>query len=85
MEGIIVNFRGGRHTQYNSQMIVQVAGVDNREKAKGLIGKVIVWSSPAKNEIRGKITQEHGTNGALRVKFEKGMPGQSVGQKVIIS
>ncbi len=84
MEGVIVNFRRGRHTQYNNQMVVQADGIDNKDKARAVIGKTVVWKSPANREIKGKIAREHGTNGALKVIFERGMPGQSVGQKVII-
>ena len=84
MEAVIVNFRRGRHTQYNGQMIIQSASVDNKEKAKALIGKIVIWKSPANKEIKGKVAKEHGSNGALKVIFETGMPGQSVGQKVVI-
>ena len=84
MEGTIANFRGGRHTKHNSQMIVHVKGVDKKDKAAELIGKSVVWSTPAKREIKGKVTNTHGNSGALRVKFDTGMPGQALGQKVKI-
>ena len=79
-----MNFRGGRHTQYDNQMIMLVDGVDSKEKANTLIGKKVTWSSPAKKEIKGLVKSAHGCKGALRVLFEKGMPGQSLGQKVKI-
>jgi len=82
MEAVIVNFRGGRHTKYNTQMIID--SNLSKEKAKSLIGKKIVWTSPAKREIKGEIKTTHGNKGCLRVHFEKGMPGQSIGTKVII-
>ncbi|MBS3132914.1 50S ribosomal protein L35ae [Candidatus Woesearchaeota archaeon] len=85
MEGTIANFRGGRHTKHNSQMIVVVKGVDKKEKAAELIGKQVLWASPAKKEIKGKITAVHGNNGAVRVKFDTGMPGQAISQKVKIN
>lgn len=84
MEGIIVNFRGSHHTQYGNQMIVQASGVDSKEKAEKLVGKKVVWSSSAGKEIKGEVRSAHGNKGALRVLFEKGMPGQSVGAKVKI-
>ncbi len=86
MEGVIVNFRGGKHTQTNNQMVLLPEGINNAEKAKSVIGKSVVWTSNGKNkkEIKGKITHLHGRNGAVRVLFEKGMPGQSVGKKVEI-
>ena len=84
MEGVIVNFRRGRHTVHTTHMIVQVADVDSKEKARALVGKSVVWASSAKNEIKGRVAKEHGRNGALRVIFQRGMPGQSIGQKVAI-
>ena len=30
----------------------------------------------------GKIIRDHGNRGAVRVKFEKGLPGQALGGKV---
>tara|TARA_Y100000310_G_C20525278_1_gene735681 strand:- start:688 stop:888 length:201 start_codon:yes stop_codon:yes gene_type:complete len=63
-------------------MIIKLADVNNKDKAKELIGKTITWKSPAGKEIKGKVTKEHGNSGALRVLFEKGMPGQSIGSSV---
>ena len=81
MEGVIVNFRRGRHTQKDNQMIIIVSGYD-KEKAKELIGKKVVWTSPAGKELKGKISALHGNKGAVRAIFETGMPGQAVGSKV---
>ena len=84
MDGAIANFRGGRHTKHNSQMIMVVKGVDKKAKTSDLIGKTVVWTSPAKKEIKGTVTVAHGNSGAVRVKFQTGMPGQALGQKVKI-
>lgn len=84
MDGVIANFRGGKHTKHNSQMIVYVKGITKKDKAAELVGKAVVWTSPAKKELKGKITATHGNSGAVRVKFETGMPGQAVSQKVKI-
>lgn len=85
MKGVISNYRSGRHTQKDNQMIVIPEGVDSKEKAEKLIGKEVVWKSPAEREIKGKITSIHGNKGAVRVMFEKGMPGQSITNKVTIN
>lgn len=82
MKGTIVNFRRGRKTQKTSHIIVHLNELDSREKAAKLVGKSVVWKSPAGKEIKGKVASAHGNKGALRVIFEKGMPGQSVGNKV---
>lgn len=82
MEGTIVNFRGSHKTKSDNHMIVAVNSIDSKEKAKKLIGKEVSWTSPAEKEIKGKIASSHGNSGALRVIFEKGMPGQAIGTKV---
>lgn len=84
MEGAIVNFRMGRHCQTTNQMIIKPENTDTKEKAIKLIGKEVVWKSPAGKEIKGKITKEHGRNGCVRVLFETGMPGQSISTKLDI-
>ena len=82
MEGVIKNFRRGRTTQKTNHMIVYLDDVSRREKASGLVGKEVGWKSPKGKEINGKVASAHGNKGAIRVIFEKGLPGQSLGTKV---
>ncbi|MBW2988915.1 50S ribosomal protein L35ae [Candidatus Woesearchaeota archaeon] len=84
MEGVIKNFKRGRKTQTTNQMIVVVKNVESREKASELVGKKVTWKSPAGKEIKGEVRSAHGNSGALRVLFERGMPGQSISNKVVI-
>lgn len=84
MEATIVNFRQGKHTQKNNQMVILIDNINNRENAKSYVNKEVVWVTKSGKEMTGKITNTHGNKGALRVHFEKGLPGQSVGTKVII-
>ena len=84
MEGIIVNFRGSRRVKKGNHMILQVNGVDSKDKALKMVGKKVVWKTSAGKAISGKVASAHGSNGALRVIFETGMPGQSLGTKVAI-
>ncbi len=84
MEGVIKNFRRGRKTQTTNQMIVVIKGVDKKEKAAELVGKSVVWKSPAGKEIKGEVRSAHGNSGAIRILFEKGMPGQAIGNKVVV-
>ena len=84
MEAIITNYRRGRHTQTDSHMVIQVPGTDSREAAEKLVGKSVTWKSPAQKEIKGTILAPHGNKGAVRAKFETGMPGQAIGSKVSI-
>ena len=87
MKGLITSFRRGRDVIKGNHMIIQVDGYDDREKAAKLIGKAVVWVSPGKNkkEIKGKIVCPHGNSGSVRAIFERGMPGQSLGEKIEIS
>jgi len=81
MEPTVANFRMGRHHKKDKQMVVKVA--TSPDAAAKFIGKTITWTSPAGKEIKGKVTQLHGRTGSVRVHFsEKGLPGQSLGQKV---
>ena len=63
-------------------MILKVSGVASREDANKLVGKTVVWRSPAGKEIKGEVRSAHGNSGAIRVLFETGMPGQAIGSKV---
>ncbi len=86
MKGIIVNFRGSRRIKKGNQMIVHIEGTDSKDKAKSLVGKAVSWTSPGKEKkvIKGKISSVHGNKGCVRALFEKGMPGQALGQEVSI-
>ena len=85
MDGLISNFRGGRHTKYDNQMVIIAKGVEDKESAQKVLNKTVTWKTPSGKEIKGKIASTHGNKGALRVIFEKGMPGQSIGKKVTIN
>ena len=84
MEGVISNFRRSRHHQYNNHLIIVVQGVESREKAKKLVNKQVSWKSPADKEIKGLVKAAHGNKGAVRVIFERALPGQAVSQKVLL-
>ncbi|MEA3430829.1 MAG: 50S ribosomal protein L35ae [Nanoarchaeota archaeon] len=84
MDAVIVSFRRSRHTQKDNHMILSVPGIEDKEKATPLVGKTVVFTTESKKEIKGKVAAAHGTKGAIRAIFEKGMPGQSLGKKVKI-
>ena len=84
MEGTIVNFRGSRRVKKGNHMIIHLINVDDKDKASKLIGKKVVWKTSAGKQMNGQVTALHGNNGALRVRFDTGMPGQSIGTKVDI-
>ena len=82
MQGTILSYRRGRHTQNVNQMLIELEDVDSREKAKKLLGKKLVWKSPAGKEIKGEIIALHGNKGVVRAKFERNLPGQAITTKV---
>ena len=86
MHGIISNFRGSRKSKRGNYMLITVPGVTSREKAQALVGKSVVWTTPGKEKktITGKVTGSHGNKGGIKALFERGMPGQSLGNDVSI-
>ena len=76
-KGIVVQFRRGRKTIHEKHYLLDV-GANSREEASKLKGKEVVWKSPAGKEIKGKISDAHGTKGLVRAIFEKGLPGQAI-------
>jgi large subunit ribosomal protein L35Ae len=84
MEGVIVNFKRGQRIPSENQMIVQVSGVITKEAAKKLVGKKVAYNT-GKKDLVGVVAAAHGNSGALRVRFETGMPGQAVGKTVKIN
>jgi len=82
MEGRILSYRHGRHTQNVNQMLIELENVNSKEKAKKFIGKKLVWKSPSGKEIKGEIIALHGNKGVIRAKFEKNLPGQAITTKV---
>ncbi len=84
MEGQILQYRRGVRTYHGNQMILSLPAIETREKAKEMFGKSVIWTSPAGKKLVGKVTNVHGNKGAMRVQFETGMPGQAIGQKVLV-
>lgn len=84
MKAVVVSFRRGRKTYKPRQFILQVQGINNKEKASEMINKNVVWRSPSGKEIKGTITATHGNKGLIRALFEKGLPGQAINTEVEI-
>ncbi len=84
MKGIIVNYKGGKHTQVTNQMIISLESTTTREEAEKLVGKKVVYNT-GKKDITGEVRSAHGNSGAIRVLFETGMPGQAIGKTVEIN
>jgi large subunit ribosomal protein L35Ae len=83
MKGIVVQFRRGRKRIHERHYLLDV-GLTNKEEAKKLAGKVVVWKSSGGKEIKGVISDSHGNNGLVRAIFEKGLPGQAITTEINI-
>ncbi len=80
--GKVIQFRRGRKTFKPRHFLIEIEGCDTREKAAKFVGKETVWTSPAKKEIKGKVSSAHGNSGVIRAIFEIGLPGQAIGTDV---
>ncbi len=84
MKGKVIQFRRGRHTIHERHFLIEVDGINSKDKAQTLVGKEVQWVSPGKLKkvIKGKVSGPHGSKGVVRVIFEKGLPGQAVTTEV---
>jgi len=82
MKATIISFRRGRKTQKPRHFIIEVEGIETKEKAIKLIGKKVSWTSIAGKEINGEVMSTHGNKGNVRAVFEKGLPGQAINEEV---
>lgn len=85
-KAIVVQFRRGKTTYTPKHFLIEIEGVDDREKAKTFVGKNVSWTSEGKEPktIKGVIKSAHGNGGVVRAIFEKGLPGQAIGTEVKI-
>ena len=83
MKGIIIQFRRSRHVIHERHFLLDL-GMQNREEAKKLVGRIVEWKSPSGKIISGKISDAHGNKGLVRAIFEKGLPGQALTNEIEI-
>ena len=83
IKGVIKNYRQGVRTQYTNQIIVNIENYD-KEKSKKLVGKKAIWLTSSGKKIIGKVASVHGNKGAVRIRFDKGLPGQAIGTEITI-
>ena len=65
----------------SSECLIQFTDVITAAKAGQLIGRKVIWRGE-KKQLSGRVVGFHGKNGAVRVKFKKGVPGQAIGTTV---
>jgi large subunit ribosomal protein L35Ae len=81
-EGLILNYRIGGKTQHPRQCLMKVLGAGPSD-ARRMIGLKVCWPFDDP-KICGKIVDVHGRKGVLRVRFNRGVPGQALGTRVKI-
>ena len=84
MEGIVTSYRRSRHKQHPDQVLLKFDNV-NFEEAKKLLGKKVSIQVSKKKKLLGKIVDTHGKKGIVRARFRRGVPGQAIGQPVLVS
>ncbi len=86
MEAVISSYRRSIKTQKTNQVLLHIEGVSSKEEAEKFIGKKVKWTSPGKEKkvIEGRIVAVHGNKGVVRAIMNKGLPGQSLGEKVLL-
>lgn len=83
-EGIILSYRRGTNTQYTSQVLVRLL-VNDVKEAKRLIGAKVRLVDRYGNVYRGRILKLHGArNPVVIVRFNRNIPGQALGSRVIV-
>jgi len=76
-----MNYRTGIKTQNPKECLIHFAHITSSGLACQLIQRKVVWTQgPVK--LVGKIFGAHGKNGTVKVKFQKGVPGQAIGTNV---
>ncbi len=78
--GLVVSYRRSRHTQYTKHILLDFNM--SYQEATRLIGKEVEWISSGGKVLKGKIVAPHGRKGVVRAIFNKGLPGEALGQPV---
>ena len=76
-----MNYRTGIKTQKPKECLIHFAHITSSSLAGQLIQRKVVWNHGTSNLV-GKISGVHGNKGTVKVKFQKGVPGQAIGTTV---
>jgi large subunit ribosomal protein L35Ae len=77
----IVNYRIGPREQSSREILIQIIGTEAASQPGKFIGKKVVWKN-ATAKLMGQVVGLHGSNGILKAKFKKGVPGQALGSTI---
>ncbi len=76
-----MNYRIGIKTQKPKECLIKFAHINSASLAGQLFNREVVWKQ-GNCKLVGKIAGSHGKNGVVKVKFQKGVPGQALGTTV---
>jgi ribosomal protein L35AE/L33A len=81
--GVFINYSYGAKMQYPKKGIIKAMNLEPNETGK-VIGWWVGW--PENNpKMFGRIIGPHGKSGLMMAHFKHGLPGNAVGQKVVIT
>nr|MDO8133793.1 50S ribosomal protein L35ae [Candidatus Njordarchaeum guaymaensis] len=83
-KGTFYEYARSRRVQQNNFILIKFLSIKDFSQAARLIGRTVAWESPSGHKLRGKIVSTHGKNGAVKAKFEHGLPANAIGTEVII-
>ncbi len=79
--GTVTAFLHSKFKQDSYRTVVELA---KPEDAAKLIGARVVWAREDGLKILGRVDGLHGRKGALRVRWDRGLPPQALGTSVKI-
>ena len=81
LSGTVTAFRQSKFKQDSYQTIVEIAGA---AEAGPVLGARVVWLRKDGLQLHGRVVATHGSQGAVRVRWNRGFPPQGLGTQVKI-
>ena len=90
VKGAFVGFRRSHRHQVESQALINIQGVNDKQSSKYYNGKRVAYIYKAQTlkqntkyrAVWGKVMGSHGSNGLVRVHFKKNLPPKAMGALV---
>jgi large subunit ribosomal protein L35Ae len=83
-KGTFYEYPRSRRVQQNNFALIKFPSINDFGQAARLIGRMVAWEAPSGRKLRGKIVSTHGKNGAVKAKFEHGLPANAIGSEVTL-
>ncbi len=81
LSGLIIGYRRGTNTQYPSEVLAKIYGVEDKRQASRFIGWKAVYVDRYGNRYNGRVVGVHGRKGVVRIVFKPNLPGQAIGEE----